>query len=181
MKELSLNVLDIIENSINAKAKNIHIVVNEDDSVDLLEIIIKDDGVGMDDEFLKTVCDPFTTSSTNKKVGLGLPLLKQEAELTSGGLRIKSKKGIGTEVQVSFKKSCVDTPPLGDLVSTIICVFATHPEVNLYYKHTVNGKTFEISTDLIRKECGDNYCNPVILKGIKEFFQNSIESLYGGE
>jgi len=181
VKELSLNILDIIENSINAKAKNIHIIINEDDTLDLLELVVKDDGIGMDEDFLKDVFDPFTTTSTKKKVGLGLPLLKEEAELCGGGVKIKSEKGVGTEVHVTFKKSSIDTPPIGDLTSTIICVYATHPEIDLYYDHSVNGKTFEISTKLIREVCGNDYCNPVILKGIKEFFQNSIKTLYGGE
>jgi signal transduction histidine kinase len=92
LKELSLNILDIIENSINAKAKNIYLAIVEDDIADKLEITVKDDGVGMDDDFLKIMFDPFTTTSTKKKVGLDLPLLKEGAEECGGGIRIESKK-----------------------------------------------------------------------------------------
>lgn len=180
MKELSLNILDIIENSLKANAKNIELKIVEDDSKDLLYIEIKDDGVGMDENFLKEVFDPFTTTSTNKKVGLGLPLLKLEAESCDGGIWIESKKGKGTTVKICFRKSHVDTPPLGDIPSTLITVLATHPEVNLHYRHEVNGKVFEVSTDDLKKVCNDTICTPLVLNGIKEFISEQIKGLHGG-
>lgn len=180
MKELSLNILDIIENSLKAKAKNIELTIVEDDSKDLLLIEIKDDGVGMDETLLKEVFDPFMTTSKNKKVGLGLPLLKLEAELCDGGVFIESKKGLGTIVKVCFKKSHIDVPPLGDLPATIVSIIATHPEVNLKFEYVVDGRTFEISTEDLRKTCEESLCTPLVLSSIKTFLEEKIKELHGG-
>jgi len=180
MKELSLNILDIVENSIKAQAKNIELTIIEDDSKDVLQIEVKDNGVGMDNELLQKVFDPFVTSSNNKKVGLGLPLLKLEAESCGGGVFIESKVGVGTTVKVCFKKSHVDTPPLGDLPSTIVSIIATHPEINFKYTHVVNGKKFEISTEEIRRICEETICTPIVLSGIKNFLEEQIKALHGG-
>ena len=180
MKELSLNILDIIENSLKADAKNIELNIVEDDYKDLISIEIKDDGCGMDENLIKEVFDPFTTTSTNKKVGLGLPLLKLEAESCDGGVYIESEKGKGTRVKICFRKSHIDTPPLGDLPSTIVTVLATHPEVNLKYRHEVNGNVFEISTEDLRNICNETICTPLVLNGIKEFINEKIKELHGG-
>ncbi|BAL81324.1 ATP-binding protein [Caldisericum exile] len=180
MEELSLNILDIIENSLKANAKNIEVNIIEDDNKDLLLIEIKDDGVGMDEDLLKRVFDPFTTTSANKKVGLGLPLLKLEAESCDGGIFIESEKGKGTTVKICFRKSHVDTPPLGDIASTIVSVLATHPEVNLHYRHEVNQKVFEISTEDLRKICSETICTPLVLNGIRGFLNEQIKDLHGG-
>lgn len=180
MKELSLNILDIIENSLKAKAKNIELTIVEDDSKDLLLIEIKDDGVGMDEALLKEVFDPFMTTSKNKKVGLGIPLLKLEAELCDGGVFIESKMGLETIVKVYFKKSHIDVPPLGDLPATIVSIIATHPEVNLKFKHVVNNRTFEISTEDLRKTCEESLCTPLVLSSIKTFLEEKIKELHGG-
>lgn len=180
MKELSLNILDIIENSLKANAKNIELIILEDDNKDLLLIEVRDDGVGMDETLLKEVFDPFTTTSKNKKVGLGLPLLKLEAESCDGGISIESEKGKGTTVKICFRKSHIDTPPLGDIASTIVSVVATHPEINFRYRHEVNGKVFEISIEDLKKICNETICTPLVLNGIRDFLNEQIKSLHGG-
>lgn len=180
MKELALNILDIVENSFKAHAKHIELTIVEDDSEDLLYIEVKDDGSGMEEEILNTVFDPFTTSSNTKKVGLGLPLLKLESESTGGSVAVESEEGKGTIVKITFKKSHIDRPPLGDIPSTLITIIATHPEVNFKYKHVVNGKVFEISNDELRSIFGETITAPIVLNGIRDFLDEAIRNLYGG-
>lgn len=180
MKELSLNILDIVENSFKAKAKRIELTIIEDDGEDLLSIEIKDDGSGMGEEILNSVFDPFTTSSNTKKVGLGLPFLKLESESSGGSVTVESKKGKGTTVRITFKKSHIDRPPLGDIPSTLVTIIATHPEVEFKYKHIVNGKVFEISTKELKDIFGETITSPIVLNGIKDFLDEEIRNLYGG-
>ena len=182
MKELSLNILDIIENSIKSGAKNVELTIEEDIKKDLLSITVKDDGKGMEKSFLKIIFDPFTTTSTNKKVGLGLPLLKEEAESCGGGIEIQSKTGKGTTVTVKFKRSHIDRPPMGDLPSTILSVIAANPDIRLFYKHTVDRKTFKLDTEKIKDIAGGNSLKDIkVLKWIESYIRENIKSLYGGE
>ena len=182
MKELSLNILDIIENSIKSGAKNVELTIEEDSKKDLLSIIVKDDGKGMDESFLKIIFDPFTTTSTNKNVGLGLPLLKEEAENCEGGIEIQSKTERGTTVIVKFKRSHIDRPPMGDLPSTILSAIAANPDVRFFYRHTVDRKTFELDTEEIKNIAGENSLRDVkVLKWIGSYIRENIKSLYGGE
>lgn len=181
MKEISLNILDIIENSIKASARNIRLTVIDDDRNDELYIEVFDDGKGMEEDLKDKVFDPFITSSDNKKVGLGLPLFKYEAECCDGFVVIDSEKGKGTIVKIKFRKSHVDRPPFGDIISTILSVFITHPEVNFEYRHIFNGKEFLISTAELKEIIGDGISSPVIIKGIGDFIRNNLDSLYGGD
>ncbi len=181
MKELSLNILDIVENSIKSGAKNVELTIEENSKEDLLSITVKDDGKGMDESFLKIIFDPFVTTSTNKKVGLGLPLLKEEAENCKGGMEIQSKPGKGTVVIVKFRRSHIDRPPMGDLASTIISVIATNPDIHFSYKHSVDGKTFKLDTNEIKEIAGESSLRDVkILKWIESYVRENIKSLYGG-
>ncbi len=183
MKELSLNILDIVENSIKSGAKNINLEIEEDNEKDFLIITVKDDGKGMDNEFVRIIFDPFTTTSTNKKVGLGLPLLRESAENCGGGIEIQSEKGKGTIVVVKFKHSHIDRPPMGDLASTILTIIATNPEINFLYVHKVNEKVFKLSTKEIREIVGDMAAlrDVTILKWLGDYVRENIKTLYGGE
>ena len=120
MKELSLHILDIAENSISAGAKNIEIKIIEDTQADLLQITVQDDGKGMDAETAALLTDPFYTTRTTRKVGLGLPLFKEAAVACNGSMQISSKPGLGTNVVISFQFSHIDRMPLGDLSGTIL-------------------------------------------------------------
>ena len=117
MKELSLHILDIAQNSIAAGAKHVDLTVEEGEG--LLRITVADDGRGMSPEFLASVTDPFTTTRTTRKVGLGLPLLRLAAEQTGGELRVESQLGVGTTVTATFHADHIDCPPLGDTASTV--------------------------------------------------------------
>lgn len=134
MRELSLNILDIVENSVKAEAKIVYIDVIAKDNV--LTISIKDDGKGMSEEFLSRVTDPYTTTRTTRKVGMGLPFLKMEAEMAGGTFDIRSKLGEGTVVTTTFTIDHIDRPPLGDLGETMSTLISNGDEVD-YVLHFV--------------------------------------------
>jgi len=130
MKEISLHLLDLAENSAAAGAHSVEINVREDLAADRLIASVRDDGRGMDAETVRKVVDPFYTSRTTRKVGLGIPLLKEAAEACNGGLEIASQPGAGTRVEVSFRYSHIDRMPLGDLPSTFLSLITMHPEIH---------------------------------------------------
>jgi C4-dicarboxylate-specific signal transduction histidine kinase len=135
MEDLSLHILDVVENSIRAKAARVMIRLTENRTEDLLTLEIEDDGEGMD-ETTRTQClDPFFTTKAGKKVGLGLPFLAQSAEETGGRLTIETAKGKGTRVIATYSLSHIDLRPLGDIDGTIRCLEGTHPEINLRYEY----------------------------------------------
>ena len=154
MKELSLNILDITENSVKAKATLVEILISESDEV--LTITVKDNGTGMTDEVLKSVSDPFYTTRTTRKVGMGIPLFKFAAEQTGGKLTITSRHfesypdSHGTCVFATFYKNHIDFTPLGDVISTVVTLIQGHPEVDFFYQHSVLGKTVSLDTRDLR-------------------------------
>ena len=130
MEDLSLHILDIVENSIGAKASRVKIKVDEDTQKDLLMIEIEDNGRGMDGETVKKVLDPFFTTRTTRRVGLGLPLLDQATRESGGDIEIESKVGRGTRVRASFGYSHIDRKPMGDIGATLTILIAGNPEVD---------------------------------------------------
>ncbi len=150
MEDLSLHILDIVENSIRAKASRIEIKVIENIGEDLLVIEIKDNGRGIDEETIKKVLDPFFTTRTTRKVGLGLPLLSQAARESGGDIEIKSKVGRGTRVKATFGYSHIDRKPLGNMEATLTTLIAGNPEVDFIYKHKKDESEFRLDTREIR-------------------------------
>ena len=149
MKELSLNVLDITMNSVKAGATLINIHITEDDERLKLEII--DNGCGMTAEFLRGVIDPFCTTRTTRKVGLGIPLLKLAAEQTGGEVSITSRheseypQDHGTQVSATFYKQHIDFTPMGDIISTVTTLIQGSPDVDFEFQHKSN--TFDVLLD----------------------------------
>ena len=148
MKELSLNILDITENSVKAKATLVEILLTE--NTDTLTITVKDDGTGMTDEVLERVSNPFYTTRTTRKVGMGIPLLKFAAEMTGGSLSITSRHESeyadhGTTVTASFFKNHIDFTPLGDVISSITTLIQGHPNTDFRYLH--KGESAEVAFD----------------------------------
>lgn len=154
MKELSLNILDIVENSTKAKAEIVFIEITEDKTS--LNIKITDNGVGMTRDTLLSVSDPFYTTRTTRKVGMGIPLFRLSAEQTGGSLTITSKhideypEEHGTTVLASFDKTHIDFTPLGDIISTLTTLIQGHPLVNFVFTHTMPDRTVELDTRDIR-------------------------------
>jgi hypothetical protein len=175
MKELSLHILDIIQNSIAANADKIQLTIKEDKTEDILEICVKDNGKGMTEEEVKKVIDPFYTTRTTRKVGLGIPLFKANAEACNGSFFIKSEPGTGTEVCASFQHSHIDRVPLGDIVGSIISVIAVNPEIQLLLNYELDGHKFNFDTEEIKEVLEDVSINsPLILDWIRLFLTENI-------
>ena len=182
MKELSLNILDIAQNSIHAEANFVQILLTETD--ESLKLEIRDDGRGMSEEFLSRVTDPFSTTRTTRKVGLGLPLLKLAAEQTGGYMQITSRERAlypdthGTEVTAFFYKNHLDFTPLGDVISTVVSLVQGSPEVDFLFMHEMPDRTVEIDTRMLREVLGDDVplSDPEVLMWIR----GSMTEQYGG-
>ena len=154
MKELSLNILDITENSTKAKAELISIEILEND--DTLRIVITDNGTGMTEETLLSVANPFYTTRTTRKVGMGIPLFRMAAEMTGGELSIASKhisehpEQHGTSVSALFYKNHIDFTPLGDIISTVTTLIQGHPNVDFLFTHTMGDECVSLDTRELR-------------------------------
>ncbi len=155
MRELALHLLDIAENSISAKASHIQIVVEEDIIHDRLRMSVQDNGVGMDAQTAARVIDPFFTSRTTRKVGLGIPLLKAAAEACNGSLKITSAPGQGTRVEVEFQHSHIDRMPLGDLAGTIFGLVVGTPQVHWVITYRVDDNEFIFDDEPVKNALGD--------------------------
>jgi hypothetical protein len=178
LRELSLHILDIAENSISAGASKVEIAVVEDIKRDKLSIEISDNGKGMDPETSKKVLDPFVTSRTTRKVGLGLPLLKAAAEGCNGGLTIESQLGKGTKTQITFQHSHIDRMPLGDLTNTWLTLLLGSPEVNWVFSYQMDDEVFFIDDTEIKNELdGISLTEPSIMHIIRELIRNGVETV----
>jgi hypothetical protein len=154
MKELSLHILDLVQNSIQADATEVRIDGEELISENTYTIRIEDDGQGMNEEEIAQLFDPFYTTK-NKKTGLGIPLLKQHTELANGSLNIFSRKGLGTTVSAVFQFDHIDRQPMGQITKTLISLIRANPDMNFEYSHLVNSREFHLSTKQIKSELGD--------------------------
>lgn len=159
MKELSLNILDIAMNSVKAEADTVKITLAETD--ESFEMSISDNGCGMKEDFLKTVTDPFSTTRTTRKVGMGIPFLKLAAEQTGGSFSIKSKHeseypdAHGTVTRAVFNKNSIDFTPLGDIVSTLVTLIQGSPDIHWVFVHTCPGGEVSLDTDELKAVLGD--------------------------
>lgn len=176
MRELSLHLLDIAENSISAKAKNITIEVIEDLPTDLLKLSVQDDGCGMTPEMAASVIDPFVTTRTTRKVGLGIPLLKEAAETCNGSLELTSTVGKGTSITVQFQHSHIDRMPLGDITTTLLHLLVANPDVHWVFKYAFNGNEYIFDDEPVKIELdGMSLSEPSILNCLREMLQSGIE------
>jgi len=151
VREISLHILDVLENALEAGATRINLCIEEDWKRDRLTISIQDNGRGMDKDTLAHVLDPFFTTRKTRHVGLGLPLFAAAAERCNGKLVVKSQKGKGTLVQATFRLSNIDRAPLGDMTGTLISFLMGQHRCDLHYIHRVDGKAFEFDTEEIKK------------------------------
>lgn len=176
MKELSLNILDIAENSVKAKASVIDILLTETE--DTLELIISDNGTGMTKEIFESVTDPFTTTRTTRKVGLGIPFLKLAAEQTGGHFDISTRyigdypDSHGTKTTAYFYKNHMDFTPLGDVISTIVTLIQGSDNISWNFVHSSGDKKIELHTDELKAVLGDvPLSNVEVLSWIREFLE----------
>jgi len=178
MKELSLNVLDIAQNSIVAGASLIIIETLEDTEHDLLTISVIDDGKGMTEEQILKVIDPFYTTRTTRKVGLGIPLFKMAAEMAGGDFSIKSTVGKGTSVTATFCFSNVDRMPIGDMEGTVAILIHMNPNLDFVYRRTLDGGEILFDTRELKDMLEDVPLNsPQVGVWISEYLAEQLEQL----
>lgn len=178
MRDISLHILDIAENSIKAGAKNITIKINEDEKENLLTLEISDDGSGMSKEFAKKASDPFVTSRTTRKVGMGISLLKNAANAAEGDLKILSEENKGTKIKAWFKYDHIDRKPIGNIAETIISLILMSQGTEIKYCHRKNDEEFVFDTKEIKKQLDViTLNNNEILKELKVLINNKLKEL----
>ena len=178
MQDLSLHILDIVENSLAAGARRVEIRLAEDLRADRMTIEIVDDGCGMDEEMVKRALDPFFTTRTTRRVGLGLPLLAEACRMSNGQLCLQSCPGGGTTVKATFQRSHIDRKPLGNMGDTLMTLIVGHPEVDLFYEHRKDGDYFSLDTREIKAEMGDVPLNaPQIVTALRASILSGLQEL----
>jgi hypothetical protein len=178
MDELLLHILDIVQNSLSAGASRIEVRIEENSREDLLVLRVSDNGRGMDEETLRSVEDPFFTTKSGKKVGLGIPLLKQTALSTGGNFRIESHPGKGTWIEAQFQLSHIDLPPLGDLPGTLLALIFAAEKADILFSYVKNGRELILDTREIKANLGDlPLSHPQVIKFLKEFIQERVKEL----
>lgn len=155
MQDFSLHILDLAENSITAGARRIEIRIDEESGRDRLTIEIADDGRGMSREMADRALDPFATTRTTRKVGLGLSLFAQAARACNGEVSIDSEPGRGTRLTGTFQASHIDRKPWGSITDTLITLIAGNPGISFYYRHRRDDRVYSLDTEVIKKELGD--------------------------
>ena len=182
MRELSLHVLDVVENGITAGADCIWIEIDEAPKKDRLKIVIRDNGRGMPVEKLKNIEDPFITSRTTRRVGLGLSLLAAAARRCEGTVRIDSEPGRGTEVEATFRYHHIDRAPLGDMPATLGTLIIGNPGIDFIYTHCIDGKDFVLDTREIRKDMKDrSLSDAMVIYHLTESIRSSLKELASGD
>jgi len=173
MEDISLHILDIVENATRAGATLVEVKIVNNREQDLFQIIIRDNGKGMDDDMVNRVRDPFTTTKTERRVGLGIPMLEQAATEAEGNLTIRSMRNQGTEIIATFKSSHIDRKPLGDLGSTLITLIMGNPDIDFVLSYDSDGEETVVDTREIKSELDEvPITEPAVLKMIRDLFKN---------
>lgn len=182
MHEISLHILDLVENSTGAGANRVTVTLEENRQKDELRLRIEDNGRGMDAGLLSRIRDPFVTTRTTRKVGLGLPLMDMTTRMCEGGLRIDSEVGTGTTVEAVWRLGHLDRPPLGNMAATLKTILVVNPELRFRYRHTVEDRSFTLDSDEIRSALGGlPLTQPEVLEWLDEYLKGNLSILYGGK
>ncbi len=178
MRELSLNVLDIAQNSVRAEASLIKIELIESTKTNSLEISVSDNGKGMTPEQLQSVRDPFFTTRTTRKVGMGIPLFKMAAEMTGGSFSIDSTLGVGTKTTALFRTDHLDFTPIGDMCSTVITLITMNLHIDFVYVRQIDERDFTLDTRQLKEILGDVPLNePSITAWLKDYITENTKQL----
>lgn len=181
MQEISLNILDIVQNSVRAGASLIEVELYENTDEDVLFFSVKDNGCGMDEDMVARVMDPFVTTRTTRKVGMGISLLRSAAEATGGGVELTSEVGKGTFIKATFSYSHIDRQPLGDMAGTMTALISMNPDIDFSYKHSFNNKEFDFNTSEMKAILGEvPLSDPTVAAWLKDYIDEGIENIYGG-
>lgn len=178
MEDLSLHILDVVENAISAKAKKVEISVIEEMEKDRLVIEIKDDGIGMDEEVRQRAADPFFTTRTSRRVGLGLSFLSQAAEEAGGRLEIDSQPGDGTRVRATFQHGHIDRKPLGDMAETIMTILLGNPDIDVHYLHVRGEKSYTLKSEWWKEKFKDEaFMTPEAIGWLRKHLQEGLSGI----
>ena len=179
MKDLSMHILDIAQNSISADATLIRIEIDENAAEDSFRVTIADNGKGMPAELASRVTDPYVTTRTTRKVGLGLPLLRQNAERTGGSLSIESEEGKGTTVSALFSLGNFDRPPLGDIAGTIVLLAAANLKIQFIYKHRTEQGEYIFDTSEVNETLdGMPLSEAGVIRFLKEMIIENLQEIH---
>ncbi|WP_232468296.1 ATP-binding protein [Alkalitalea saponilacus] len=178
MKDLSMHMMDIARNSVRAGAKVVEISLNFQSIDNSMELSISDDGCGMDQETVNKVTDPFVSTRITRKVGLGLPFLKMNAEQTGGSISIDSEPGRGTRVKAGFLRGHIDCIPLGDIPGTVALLICGTPDVDFIIHITQDEKRFNLNSKEVKDELGDvGVYNPEVVNFLREMVKENMEEM----
>ncbi len=181
MRELSLHILDVAENGITAGADGIVIRVEESAAADRLQITVQDNGSGMSADKARHLDDPFVTTRTTRRVGLGLSLLAAAARRCEGDIRVNAAPGKGTEVTATFQRSHIDRAPLGDVAATLGTLIMGNPQVDFVYIHRLDDKEFTLDTRELKRELeGVDLSSPAVVSQLMELIRRSLKELASG-
>ena len=176
LEDLSAHLLDISQNSIAADASKIVVTIRDNEH---FEMEVYDNGKGMNEEQAISVLNPFTTSRKTRRVGMGLPFLKQASELCGGEFRLTSQLGVGTTVYASFDKSNIDTQPTGDIPTSILTLMIDAPKIHWIFRYEKNSNIFEVDSKEIEEAIDglESLSSPDVALGLVEYLRNGIEEL----
>lgn len=173
-----MHIMDIIQNSVRAEASLVELEITESQKLDLFSISIKDNGIGMSKQMLEKVTDPFFTTRTTRKVGLGLSLLKQNAEQTGGKVEINSKEGEGTSLKAIFSHSHLDRPSLGDIAGIMVLLVGANPKMDFLYKHITDKGKYVFDTKEVKEVLeGVSVSDPEIMQYLKEMIKENLNTI----
>jgi anti-sigma regulatory factor (Ser/Thr protein kinase) len=181
MRELSLHILDIAENGIRAGADRLRIRVEESSAADRLSLCVEDNGRGMPAEKLTRIDDPFVTTRTTRRVGLGLSLLAAAARRCAGDICVEALPGKGTRVTAVFRRSHIDRAPLGDMAATLEALIVGNPRIDFCYTHRVDEEEFAIDTRDLRTELGGlSPGDPLVWRRVAPALRRALAALAAG-
>lgn len=173
-----MHILDIVQNSISAGATLVTLTVDESPAEDLLTIVVGDNGRGMTPEQVSRLSDPFFTSRTTRKVGMGIPLLMDSARQSGGDVRIESEPGKGTEVTAVFGYSNIDRPPLGDVANALMLLVSSNPALDFLFTYRYNGEEYLFDTVDVREILGDDALKDLtIIRNLEEMIKDNMREI----
>ncbi len=182
VEDLCFHLLDLVQNSVAAGARTIRLDIRESGARDSLRLDVSDDGRGMDRQTLLRVQDPFFTSKSFKKVGLGIPLLKATTQACRGDFRIVSRPGRGTRVRARLQKSHLDCPPMGDLEATLLSLLVSLEGVDLRFSYRSDHGEFSLAGDDIRAQAGGlHLSHPEVYRFLKDYIREGLGPLLAPE
>lgn len=178
MNDLSMHILDIVQNSISAGATLVTLTVDESPAEDLLTIAVGDNGRGMTPEQVSRLADPFFTSRTTRRVGMGIPLLMDSARQSGGDVRIESEPGKGTEVTAVFGYSNIDRPPLGDVANALMLLVSSNPDLDFLFTYRYDGEEYLFDTSDVRDVFGKGALKDLtIIRNLEKMIKDNMREI----